>query len=77
MDARKFARLLRQLALKAHGMLADGASREELIELRGRFVDVLAAAPNGEVAVRRWIETAVEALDVQTVASRPAQSAKR
>jgi hypothetical protein len=77
MDADKFARLLRQQALKAHGMLADGASREELIELRGGFVDMLAAAPEGKVDVRRWIETVVGTLSVQTASNRLAKRAKR
>ena len=77
MDAVESARLLRQLALRAHGMPSDGATREELIELRGRFVDVLAAAPAGGLDVRRWIESAVERLDVQTASSRPAKRTKR
>jgi hypothetical protein len=77
MDADQFARLLRQLALKAHGMLADGASREELIELRRRFVDALAAAPKGKVDLHRWIETVVGTVDVQTASNRAAKRAKR
>ena len=77
MDAMEFARTIRELALRAHRMPSDGATREELIELRGRFVDVLAAAPDGGLDVRRWIESAVEKLDVQTASSRPAKRTKR
>ena len=77
MDAVEFARLIRELALRAHGMLSDGASRAELIELRGRFVDLLAAAPAGGLDVRRWIESAVEKLDVQTASSRHATRTKK
>lgn len=77
MDAVEFARSIRQLALRAHGMPSDGASREELIQLRGRFVDMLAAAPDGGRDVRRWIGSAVEKLDVQTASSRPAKRTKR
>jgi hypothetical protein len=76
MDAVEFARSIRGLALRAHRMAADGATREELIELRGRFVDVLAAAPDGGLDVRRWIESAVERLDVQMASSRPAKRTK-
>jgi hypothetical protein len=53
MDAVEFSRSIRQLALTAHGMPSDWVSREELIQLRGRFVDVLAAAPDGGRDVRR------------------------
>jgi hypothetical protein len=77
MDAVGFAHLLRQLALRAHGTPSDGATREELIELRGRFVDVLAAAPDGGLDVRRWIGSAIEKLDVQAASSRPAKTLKR
>src|SRR5215470_8340163 len=77
MDAVEFAWLLRELALTAHGMLSDGASRAELIELRGRFVDLLAAAPDGGLDVRRWIESVVEKLGVQETARRPVKPFKR
>jgi hypothetical protein len=77
MDAMEFARTIRELALRAHRMPSDGATSEELIELRGRFVDLLAAAPAGGLDVRRWIESAVERLDVQTASSRPAKRTKR
>ena len=77
MDAVEFARTIRQLALRAHGMPSDVASREELIQLRGRFVNVLAAAPDGGRDLRRWIESAVEKLDVQTASCRPAKRTKR
>jgi hypothetical protein len=77
MDAMKFARSIRELALKAHGMPRESATREDLTELRGRFVDVLAAAPEGGLDVRRWIESAIEKLDVQTESSRPAIRTKR
>ena len=77
MDAVEFARLIRELALRAHGMLSDGASRAELIEMRGRFVDVLAAAPDGGLDVRRWIESVVEKLGVREAASRPVKPLKR
>ena len=71
MDAMEFARTIRELALRAHRMPSDGATKEELIELRGRFVDVLAAAPEGGLDVRRWIGSAIEKLDVQTASSLP------
>jgi hypothetical protein len=77
MDAVEFARWIRQLGLRAHSMPSNGASREELIQLRRGFVDVLAAAPDGGRDVRRWIESAVEKLDVQTATSRPANMTKR
>ena len=77
MDAVEFAGSIRELALRAHGLPSDGATREELIQLRGRFVDVLAATPDGGRDVRRWIESAVEELDVQTASSRPAKRTKR
>jgi len=77
MDAVEFARLIRELALGAHGLLSDGASKAELIELRGRFVDLLAAAPDGGLDVRRWIETVVEKLGVPEAASRPVKPLKR
>ena len=77
MDAVEFARSIRELALRAHGLPSDGATRQELIQLRGRFVDVRAAAPDGGRDVRRWIESAVEELDVQTASSRPAKRTKR
>ena len=77
MDAVEFARSIRELALRAHGLPSDGATRQELVQLRGRFVDVLAAAPDGGRDVRRWIESAVEELDVQTASSRPAKRTKR
>src|SRR5262249_52980975 len=77
MDAMEFARTIRELALRAHRMPSDGAAREELIGLRGRLVDLLAAAPAGGLDVRRWIESAVEKLDVQTASSRPAKRTKR
>jgi hypothetical protein len=77
MDEVEFSRLIRQLALSAHGMPSDGASSEELIQLPGRFVDVLAAAPDGGRDVSRGIESAVEKLDVQTPSSRPAKMTKR
>jgi hypothetical protein len=77
MDAVEFARLIRELALRAHAMLSDGASRAELIELRGRFVDLLAAAPDGGLDVRRWIENVVEKLGVREAASRPVRPLKR
>ncbi len=66
MDAVEFARSIRELALRAHRMPSAGASRQELIQLRGRFVDALAATPDGGRDLRRWIEGAVEKLDVQT-----------
>ena len=77
MDAVEFARWIRQLALNAHSMSSDGASREKLIQLRRRFVDVLAAAPDGGRDLRRWIESAVEKLDVRTASCRPAKKTKR
>src|SRR5215467_11619437 len=77
MDAVEFARLIRELALRAHSLLSDGVSREELIELRGRFVDVLTAAPDGGLDVRRWIESVVEKLDVQAAPSRPVKAVRR
>ena len=77
MDAVEFARTIRELALRAHRTASDGATTEELIELRGRFVNLLAAAPAGGLNVRRWIESAVERLDVQTASSRPAKRTKR
>ena len=77
MDAVEFARTIRELALRAHRTASDGATTEELIELRGRFVDVLAAAPAGGLDVRRWIESAVEKLDAPTASSRPANWTKR
>jgi hypothetical protein len=77
MDAVEFARSIRELALRAHRMPSDGATREELIELRGRFVDLLAAAPDGGLDVRRWIESAVGKLDVQMASSRPANGSKK
>ena len=77
MDAMEFARTIRELALRAHRMPSDGATKEELIELRGRFVDLLAAAPAGGPDVCCWIESVVERLDVQTASSRPAKRTKR
>jgi hypothetical protein len=77
MDAVGFAQWIRQLALKAHAMPSNGASRDELIQLGGRFVDVLAAASDGGRDVHRWIESADEKLDVQTASSRPAKTTKR
>ena len=77
MDAMEFARTIRELALRAHRLPSDGATREELTELRGRFVDLLAAAPAGGLNVRRWIESAVEKLDVQMASSRRAKRTKR
>jgi hypothetical protein len=77
MDAVEFARSIRELAQRAHRMASDGATREELIELRGRFVDALAAAPDGGLDVRRWIESAVERLDVQAASRRPVKTTKR
>ena len=74
MDAMEFARTIRELALRAHRMPSDGATKEELIELRGRFVDLLAAAPAGGPDVCCWIESVVERLDVQTASSTPRQS---
>jgi len=73
MDAVEFARSIRELALRAHRLLSDRATREELIELRGRFVDLLAATPDGGLGVRRWIESVVEKLDVRTASSRSAK----
>jgi hypothetical protein len=77
MDAGEFAQAIRELALKAHGMRSDGATREELIELRGRFVDVLAASPDGGLDVRLWIEGAVERFDFPTTSSRPTKRTRR
>jgi hypothetical protein len=77
MDDVEFSRSIRQLALRAHIMLPDWALREELVQLRGRLVDVLAAAPDGGRDVRCEIESAVEKLDVQTASSRPAKMTKR
>ena len=77
MDAVEFARSIQKLALRAQAMSLEGASREELIQLRGRFVDLLAAAPDVGRDVRRWIESVVEKLDVQTASSRPAKRTKR
>ena len=77
MDAVEFARSIRELALRAHGLPSDGATRQELVQLRGRFVDVPAATPDGGRDVRRWIESAVEELDVQTASSRPAKRTRR
>jgi hypothetical protein len=77
MDAVESFRSIRQLALRAHIMHLDWALREELIRLSRRFVDVLAAAPDGGRDVRRGIESAVEKLDVQTAPSRPAKMTKR
>jgi hypothetical protein len=76
MDAVEFARSIRELALRAHLMPSDGATREELIELRGRFAEVLAAAPDGGLDVRRWIKSVVGKLDVQIASSRPAKGTK-
>jgi hypothetical protein len=58
-------------------MPSDGATREELVELRGRILDVRAAAPDNGLDVRRSIEKAVEKLDVQTACSLPAMWTKR
>src|SRR4051794_36762128 len=77
MDEVEFARSIRELALRAHGMITDGESRAELIELRGRFMDVLAAAPDGWLDVRHWIESVVEKLGVREAASRPVKPLKR
>jgi hypothetical protein len=77
MDAVEFSRSIRQLALRAHIMPLDGELREELIELCGRLVDVLAATPDGGRDVRPGIQSAVEKLDVQAVSSRPAKMTKR
>ena len=79
MDAAEFSRSIRQLALRAHSLPSDWELREELIQLSKRFVDVLAAAPDGGRDVRRGIESqsAVEKLDVQTASSRPVKMTKR
>jgi hypothetical protein len=77
MDAVEFSRSIRQLALRAHCLSSDLALREEMIQLRGRFVDVLAAAPDGGRDVRRGIECAVEKLDVQTASSCTAKMTTR
>ena len=77
MDAVEFARSIRELALRAHGLPSDGATREERIELRRQFVDLLAAAPGGEPDVRRWIQRAIEKLDVPMTLSRPTKTSRR
>jgi hypothetical protein len=53
MDAVEFARSIRELALRAHGMPSDRTTREELIELRRWFLDALAAAPETRGGVDR------------------------
>jgi hypothetical protein len=77
MDAVEFARSVRDLALRAHRLPSHGATREELIQLRGRFLEVLAAAPDGGPDMRRWIETAVGSLDVERASRRAAKRTKR
>jgi hypothetical protein len=77
MDAVEFARSIRELARRAHGMPSDRTTREELIELRRRFLDALAAAPDGGLDLRRWIDRAVEALGVQTTSRRPTKRSGR
>jgi hypothetical protein len=58
-------------------MTSNGATRKEKIELRERFLMVLATEPDAGQGERRSIESAVEKLDVQTVPSRPVKWAER
>ena len=77
MDAVEFARSIRELALRAHRTPSDRTTREELIELRRRFLDVRAATPDGGPDLRRWIDRAVETLGVQTTSRRPKKRSRR
>jgi hypothetical protein len=77
MDVVDSAQQICEPAQRAHEMPSVGVRTKEMIELRERFLLVLATAPDAGPGELRSIESAVEKLDVQTASSLPAKWAKR